>query len=100
MSGPVRDYVFPRGLPIGEVVGRAANEVRTLPRAEFERLARRLSENGTAIEPTSPTYNGVWYRHPDGSIVGFRNSDRNGLTIELIAPRFPGFDQGLKIHGR
>jgi hypothetical protein len=100
MSGPVRDYVFPRGLPIGEVVGRAANEVRTLPRAEFERLARRLSENGIAFEPPSQNYSGLWYRHPDGSIVGFRNSHRNGLTIDIIAPRFLGFDQGLKIHGR
>jgi hypothetical protein len=100
MSGPARDYIFPRGAPVGEVFGGAANEVRTLPRVEFERLARRLSENGTAFEPPSQNYSGVWYRYPDGSIVGFRNSYRNGLTIDIIAPRPPGFVHGLKIHER
>jgi hypothetical protein len=54
----------------------------------MEVMIARLLHNARLL--SRPNYNGSVYQRPDGSIVIFRNSHKNGITIDLS---FPGYSK-------
>ncbi len=83
--------VAPQGNPVGFVAPRTAPNVRTL-RTEPE-MQMMIAQLLTGARPLSkPLHNGMPYLRPDGVIVTIRESQRNGVTIDLS---FPGSREPL-----
>jgi hypothetical protein len=56
-----------------------------------------VSPGAEEVSPPS-TYEGVSFRHSNGSTFGLRFSDRYGLTYDVIGNDHPIFGPGYKVH--
>ena len=93
------NILAPGGEPIGEVYPGATPEIRTVSPAEFEALESELLSG--AIPVSAPdTYDGMVFERPDGSLIGIRNSDRYGITLDVIKSTSPKIENGFRIHQR
>jgi hypothetical protein len=93
------DVLMPQGTIVGRRSKGAGMEVRTVSRAEFDRVLRELTDGATELAPPRSNYKGLWYRRADGTIIGVRRSDGSGLTIDIIdSQRSPLLGPGTRIH--
>jgi hypothetical protein len=62
----------------------------TLSPDAFDTTVLRLTEGLRGRQPTN-TYVGVYYYYdlPNRCVIGFRMSEKNGLTIDVIESKFP-----------
>lgn len=95
---PLHDVLKPGGKELGVRRARAGDGIRTLERSEYDKLKADLLDG--AKERTSATgYNGKLYERSDGSIIGLRNSNKYGETLEVMKStdkaRLPN---GYKVH--
>jgi hypothetical protein len=95
---PALDYFVRDGRMIGEIVGRAGENVRTVSREELDGLVRTMTLHGAVLPPSR--YPGLRFRQSDGSVVGIRDSLDSGRTIDLLEPSLPIFRDKIRVHGR
>ena len=78
---------MPGGKLIGFQAKRARKEATTVSKQEFNEIVAKLM----AMKPEkvdNPTYReGQWYRLPDGSEFGLRESKEYGLTLDTRETR-------------
>lgn len=96
-SKPLYEILMPGGQMIGNRQSRASGGTRTVTRPEFSDLLEALSPNAQPIH-SPQSYDGLWYRRPDGSVFGVRRSKDNGITIDVIRSNNPSIDNGNKVH--
>jgi hypothetical protein len=87
--------------PGGDLIGNPGTRdgIRTVSPEEFDALRFELLEGaGPVSGPDS--YDGMVFERPDGSLIGIRNSDKYGITIDVIKSTSPAIDNGLRIHQR
>jgi hypothetical protein len=88
------EIIQPGGRLIGDVNKGAGREVRTVSPSEFQTIKDKLLEG--AVPVSKPSYApGTWFRRSDGAEFGIRNSDKNGVTIDIDDP---ALRPGLKVH--
>lgn len=90
--------------PNGEWIGSrwrgAGEDVRTLSTTEFKSVWQELSAGGR-LYSNAGRYEGIWYETRDGGIVGLRNSEGSGWTIDLRSGNFyRSIDRGIRFHNR
>ncbi|MDI2113849.1 hypothetical protein [Commensalibacter nepenthis] len=61
------------------------NKIRTLTKEEFQTMKDALMKGAEKIRDYS-NGEGEWYRRPDGSEFGIRNSKESGETIDIMKP--------------
>lgn len=96
-SKPLHDIFRPGGQMLGSRQGRASGGTRTVTRPEFSDLLEALSRNAQPV-PSPRSYEGLWYRRPDGSVFGVRRSKDNGITIDVIRSNHRSIDNGDNVH--
>jgi hypothetical protein len=96
-SRSLHDIFRPGGQILGSRQGRASGGTRTVTRPEFSDLLEALSPNAQPV-PSPRSYEGLWYRRPDGSVFGVRRSKDSGITIDVIRSNHPSIDNGDKVH--
>lgn len=85
----------PNGQLVGNVVGGATPEVRTVSPAAFGNIRQSLSNLGAVEGGGNAGYRGTWYTLPNGQGgFGVRNAS-SGPTMDF---NIPGLPRGLKIH--
>lgn len=77
----------PNGDWVGERVGRAGSDVTTVSPSVFKSLWQELSA-GARLLPPALRYDGVSYETVNGGIIGLRNSEYSGWTIDLMSGSF------------
>jgi hypothetical protein len=82
------EIVAPGSTWIGEVNKGATPYVRTVTASQFQQIEKALLEGAKIVSKPSYTA-GTWYRRNDSSEFGIRNSDQNGLTIDIKDPALP-----------
>ena len=70
---------------------------RTVTSSEFNSLLEALTPGSQVVQPPVG-YRGFWYRRPDGSVIGVRQSEVNGITIDVIQSSHPVLRGGYKVH--
>ena len=91
------DVLMPNGRPVGVQHSGAGHRIRTVGPPEFERMLEALSP-GAQVVPSPTSFQGVWYRLTDGSIVALRRSERHGITLDVIRSNHPAIRNGDKVH--
>src|SRR5215213_5641516 len=94
---PLEEVLLPGGRPIGVREGGPGQGVRTVTPPEFDSMLEALSP-GAQVVPSPSTYMGVWYRRPDGSVIGIRRSEEHGITFDIIQNNHPFLRNGYKVH--
>ena len=96
------DLVYRGGHVIGYRYAGAREEIRTVSREEFNEMVGKIlcDSRVERMTPISSTYQGVSYRLRDGSIVGLRNSQDSGLTLDIQQPANRLVEYPLRIHQR
>jgi hypothetical protein len=85
----------PNGQLVGNAVGGATSEVRTVSPAAFGSIRQSLSNLGAVEGGGASSYRGSWYSLPNGQGgFGVRNAN-SGPTMDM---NIPGFPKGFKIH--
>lgn len=91
----VSSVLRPNGQLVGNVVGGATPEVRTVSPAAFGNIRQSLSNLGAVEGGGNVGYRGTWYTLPNGQGgFGVRNAS-SGPTMDF---NIPGMPRGLKIH--
>lgn len=93
------EILKPGGKEVGERLGGTGNDVRTVGKEEFEVLRDRLLDGAKEVQPKS-NYAGKWFQRPDGTIVGVRQSEKFGTTLDVVEGGKSGLENGYRIHGR
>jgi hypothetical protein len=95
-DGPqsVVDIVSPDGQYVGDAVGGATENIRTVTPQEFAQIEQDLMNLKPTPGGTYASGSGQWYDLPDGTRFGIRQSS-SGPTIDFDNPNLP---PGLKIH--
>ncbi|MEQ1712584.1 MAG: hypothetical protein ABL908_14450 [Hyphomicrobium sp.] len=93
------EILKPGGNEIGEKVGGAGTDARTVSKEELEALRGRLLDGAKEITPKSD-YAGKWFQRPDGTIVGVRLSEKFGTTLDVVEGGKSGLKNGYRIHGK
>ncbi|SRR5579885_21088 len=91
----LKDIFAPDGGLIGDAVGGATDEVRTVSPDDLQHILDKLDETGASVVD-KPGYDGIWHEYPDGSGYGVRVSPDSGTTIDIDAK--PDLPKGLKVH--
>lgn len=88
----------PNGEWIGERFGRARGDVTTVDSSTFKSIWQELSAGARPL-PSNGRYERVWYETVGGGIVGLRNSEDNGWTLDLARGSFyRSRNEDMKIH--
>jgi len=90
----VVDIVSPDGQYVGDAVGGATENIRTVTPQEFAQIEQDLMNLKPTPGGTYASGSGQWYDLPDGTRFGIRQSS-SGPTIDFDNPNLP---PGLKIH--
>ena len=83
----IDDILKKNGKIIGNVNPGATSNIRTVTKEEFKQIKSKIIKGGEKIS-SNPNYNGEYYRLQDGSIIGIRNSSKNGETLDIIGTKF------------
>lgn len=94
---PQEEALRPGGRLIGTREGRASADTRTCTPSEFRSLVESVSP-GAQVVLSPPSYEGLWYRQPNGSVFGLRLSEQYGMTYDVIRNDHPIFRPGFKVH--
>ena len=94
---PLQDILKPGGRELGSRLPGADEGIRTVTDEEFESLKSKLLD-GAVETPAPEGYDGKWFRRPDGTVIGLRESEGSGLTLEVIEGRSSGLRNGYKVH--
>jgi hypothetical protein len=97
VRGPMEEILLPNGQQVGMRYRSASDRTRTVTSSEFDSLLEALTPGSQAVQ-SPPGYLGDWYRRPDGSIFGVRQSEVNGITIDVIQYNYPHIPNGYKVH--
>lgn len=62
--------------------GRAGSNITTVRRSDFSGVMARMMRGSLEMEPP-PGYSGRLFRRTDGTALGIRVSERNGVTLDL-----------------
>lgn len=86
-------------VPGGELIGNPGSSVkiRTVSPEEFETLRFELLEGAGPVSGPED-YKGMVFERPDGSLIGIRNSDKYGTTIDVIKSTSRTIPNGFRIH--
>jgi hypothetical protein len=71
--------------------------VRTVSPEEFETLRFELLEGAGPVSGPSD-YESMVFERPDGSLIGIRNSDKYGATIDVLRSTSRSIRNGFRIH--
>lgn len=82
----------------GERVGHAKHGVRTVSRAEFEKIKSELMENVVGEPEPLSNSNGFTYTTKDGGKFNIRMSVDHGETIDINVTNLPGLPKGTRFH--
>jgi hypothetical protein len=91
------DVLMPGGRPLGTRENGAGADAWTVRPSTFRDLLEAVSP-GAQIVPSPAAYRGLWFRRPDGSIVGLRRSEKHGITLDIIQNNHPTIGNGYKVH--
>ena len=94
---PLEDILTPGGKELGFHHPGAKEGVRTVTDEEFESLKSKLLD-GAVETPAPEGYDGKWFKRSDGTIIGLRESEGSGMTLEVIEGRSSGLRNGYKVH--
>jgi hypothetical protein len=94
---PLEDILTPGGRELGTRHPGADDAIRTVTDEEFESLKSKLLD-GAVETPAPEGYEGKWFKRPDGTIIGLRESEGSGPTIEVVEGRSSGLPNGYKVH--
>lgn len=83
----IDDILKKNGKIIGNVNPGATSNIRTVTKEEFKQIKSKIIKGGEKIS-SNPNYNGKFYKLQDGSIIGIRNSSKNGETLDIIGTKF------------
>lgn len=94
------DLIYRDGQPIGYRFAGANEKIRTVPKEEFDEIVGKIlcDPRVERVPSISPTYQGMSYRLRDGSIVGLRLSQDNGLTLDVQQPAWLFYNGPIRIH--
>ena len=92
-TNSIDDILNKNGKLIGYVNPGTTSNVRTITQSEFKELKNIIIKSGKKVK-TNSNYNGQFYKLPDGSIVGIRNSKGSGETIDIIGTKFKIHQKG------
>lgn len=93
------DVLAPGGRPIGLRARGANDRVRTVSSREFYDTVDRLTKGSwPTAEPAD--YEGLRYERVDGTLIGLRFSEQNGITIDVLKSEGPVARQGFRVHRR
>jgi hypothetical protein len=86
-------------VPGGELIGEPGTRdgIRTLSPKEFDALRFELLEGANPVSAPDD-YKGMVFERPDGSLIGIRNSDKYGITIDVIKSTSRSIHDGFRIH--
>ena len=93
------DILAPDGRPIGTRFRGADDRTRTVAPAEFYDAFARLRSGASPADPPE-TYQGLGYGRLDGTTIGLRLDERNGLTMDVLKSDHPLIPRGFKVHRR
>jgi hypothetical protein len=79
----LEDLLKPGGKELGARAARAGEGIRTLERTEFEKVKSDLLDGATEV-PAPAGYEGKAFQRPDGSIIGIRDSEKYGETLDVL----------------
>jgi hypothetical protein len=98
-AGTHADVCFPGGNPIGVRLPGVKPRTRTLTPEEFVTFLRDITQNAAEF-PTPASYQGLWYRKPNGEIAGVRFSSGSGLTVDIIRSNSPIVPPRFRVHSK
>lgn len=81
----------------GTPLGPLSCNTRLITSSEFKQTLESICI-GLQQMPTPPTYRGLWFRQPEGSIFGLRVREQSLKTIDIIQTNHPVVYNGYKIH--
>lgn len=87
------EYSEVAGTPLGVL----SLNTRLVTSSEFQHILESSCIDIQEV-PTPPTYRGLWFRQPEGSIFGLRVRAQNLKTIDVIRTNHPVIRNGHKIH--
>ena len=96
---PLKDMLMPGGKELGVRSTGAADNIRTVSKAELDALKDQVLAGAKEIVAPQ-AYEGKWYLRPDATIVGIRESASSGTTIDVVKSNNPSLTRGYKVHGK
>ena len=94
------EILKPGGKERGIQAGGAREGIRTLEKEQFETLKSELMDGAVEV-PGPASYPGKTFQRLDGSVIGVRQSEKFGETIEVINSVDKAIlENGYKVHSK